>query len=132
MNIRFGLLRRVALGLVCALTLSTAQASLPAKSLDQVWFDLPEVVTALDRDYQVSLQLMLRLSGPRAEKLARERLVKLRHALVLQLSDVHAKEFDAPALETLLEDFRLEANGVLGAKNAVRSVLVQKFVVQSK
>lgn len=132
MNIRFGLLRRVAFGLVCALTLSTAQASLPAKSQEQVWFDLPEVVTALDRDNQVSLQLMLRLSGPRAEKLARERLVKLRHALVLQLSDVRAKDFDAPALETLLEDFRLEANGVLGAKNAVRSVLVQKFVVQSK
>lgn len=124
--------RQLLLGLLCTLALAPAQANVDDGSKAGILLDLPEVTTALDRDYQVSLQLALRLSGPGIEKRARENLSRLRHALVMALADRRPGDLDAPGIEALIEDFREEANALLGTRNSVRSVLVKKFVVQSK
>jgi flagellar basal body-associated protein FliL len=125
-------LLRIALGTSLIAIVSLAQASLGQSNRERIQLGLPEITTALDQDYQVQTRLVLQLSGPRAEKMAKEKLVRLRHTLVLQLAEQNPQQLDAEAIETVMEDFRIEANTVLGAPNAIKSVLVQKFVVQAK
>ncbi len=127
---RFGCLRRCAT-LLCGILLLGSPA-VASTGRDAAVVDLPELTAAIDPAHQVALRLSLQMSGPRAEKLARERLLRLRHALVLRLAGLDGQALDAVAVEQLLEDYRGDANSVLGAQNAVRGVLVQKFVVQGK
>ncbi len=123
---------RLALSTALVAVVSVAQASLDSASRERVQLGLPEITTALDQDYQVQMRLVLKLSGPRAEKMTKEKLVRLRHALVLQLAEQDPQRLDAQGIESVMEDFRIEANSLIGAPNAIQSVLVQKFVVQAK
>lgn len=111
---------------------TVAQANLGSGVRERIRLGLPEITTAIDQDYQVQARLVLELSGPRAEKMTKDKLVRLRHALVLQLAEQDVQRLDAEAIELLMEDFRTEANSLIGARNAIQSVLVQKFVVQAK
>jgi flagellar basal body-associated protein FliL len=123
---------RIALSTGLIAVISVAQANLDSTSRERIQLGLPEITTALDQDYQVQARLVLKLSGPRAEKMTKDKLVRLRHALVLQLAGQDPQRLDAEGIETAMEDFRLEANSLIGAPNAIQSVLVQKFVVQAK
>jgi flagellar basal body-associated protein FliL len=123
---------RIALSIGLIAVVSVAQAKLDSASRERIQLGLPEITTALDQNYQVQTRLVLRLSGPRVEKMTKEKLVRLRHALVLQLAGQDPQRLDAEGIEATMEDFRLEANTLIGAPNAIQSVLVQNFVVQAK
>ena len=123
---------RIALSASLVAAVSVAHANLDSSSRERIQLGLPEITTALDQDYQVQTRLILKLSGPRAEKMTRDKLVRLRHALVLQLAEQDPQRLDAQGIEAVMEEFRVEANTLIGAQNAIQSVLVQKFVVQAK
>lgn len=96
-----------------------------------VYFDLPQVTTALNHGYQATVQVTLRLPGPIAEQRARDNAIKLRHTLVLMLSDVNPQSFDAHAMDALADRYVSVANETLDGSR-IREVLFQKFVVQTK
>ena len=102
-----------------------------------VYFNLPEITTAINSRQQVVALVSLRLAGPKTEQRARDRMVRLRHAFVLQLADLDLEKLDALAMDNLAESYREEANQILSSsttttRRVVISVLLQKFVVQSK
>lgn len=127
-----GTTRGLVIGLVCSLILTPALANFGESGKPGFLVELPEITTALDHEYQVSLQLALRPSGPVTEKQARDNLIRLRHTLVMELADRRPGDLDAQGIENLIESFRGEANAVLGTRNGIRSVLVTKFVIQGK
>ncbi len=113
----------------------------PALAADKpvlpVYFNLPEITTAINSRQQVVALVSLRLAGPKTEQRARDRMVRLRHAFVLQLADLDLENLDALAMDNLAESYREEANQILSAntttpRRVVLAVLLQKFVVQSK
>lgn len=119
-------------GFAPALIFGALCLSSPAKADGGPLVDIPELTSAIDKDHQVILKVSLRMAGPKSEELARQHLPRLRHALVLMLADRGVKDFNAAGLEDLTEIYRGEANKVLGRKAAVKSVLLQSFVIQDK
>lgn len=124
--------RRLLIGLVGSLILAPALANLGLTDKSRSLVELPEITTALDHEFQVSLQLAMRPSGHVAEKQVRDNLIRLRHILVMELADRRPGDLDARGIEDLIESFRGEANALLGLRNGIHSVLITKFVVQSK
>lgn len=125
-------LRNALLSVSCLFFMQAAHASLAGNGANNVLIQMPEMVAGMESGQQLSMQLALRVSGPKSEKLVRDRLVRLRHALLLHVTDYRPEDLRAETLETLADEFRVEANEILGSKNAVKAVLVQKFVMQNR
>ena len=123
--------------LVAMLVLLASPSLAADKTAAPVYFNLPEITTAINSRQQIVALVSLRLAGPKTEQRARERMVRLRHAFVLQLADLDLAKLDAIAMDNLAESYREEANEILSStttstRRVVISVLLQKFVVQSK
>lgn len=98
----------------------------------RLYLDLPEFTTAIDHGHQVNIAVVLRLNDTRREKQVRENLVRLRHALVLDLAEQNLETPAGDRIESFLEEYRRDANAMLGGRNAIAAVLVRRFVVQGK
>ncbi len=125
-------LRLLALIAFSALLFAVDQAAVAAPQVKPVYIELPEITTALNHDYQVIVQVTLRLSGPLAEQPVKDNIPKLRHALVLHLSDINVHGLDAQAVDALADSYALAANTTLDSKNAVKAAFFQQFVIQTK
>jgi flagellar basal body-associated protein FliL len=125
-------LLRVLLPLVAAVQGYAISSYAASEAVAPVYFNLPEITTAINPTQQVVAQVSLRLAGPKTELKARDNMVRLRHAFVMRLADIDPNRIDAAMLESLADAYRDDANRVLSSEAAVRSVLLQKFVVQSK
>ncbi len=121
----------IALVIISSVALVTQQAVVAAPRVKPVYFDLPQITTALNHGYQVVVQVTLRLPGPIAEQRVRENVNKLRHLLVLHLSDISPDSLDDQVLDTISERYILAANDALESSR-IKEVLFQKVVVQTK
>ena len=131
MTTGFSPLRLIALIITSSALLVVQQTAIAATPIKPVYFDLPQITTALNHGHQLIVQVTLRLPGPIAEQHVRETVIKLRHTLVLHLSDMDPDNLDAQALDTLADRYVLAANETLEG-NRVKEALFQKFVVQTK
>ena len=128
----FSPLRLLALILFSVLLLVVEQGAVAAPQIKPVYVELPEITVGLNHEYQVIVQVTLRLPGPLAEQQVRDNIPKLRHALVLQMSDVNPYELDVPTLDSIADGYVLAANQSLGGNKLVKAAFLQTFVVQPK
>ena len=132
MAMRFSPLRLLGLILFSTLALVADPVAEAAPQVKPVYVELPELTQALNHEYQVVVQITIRLPGPLTEKHVRDNVPLLNHALVLHLSDLNLHEITPESLETLADNYVLAANQALESKNAVKTAFFQKFVVQTK
>lgn len=131
MKLGFSPLKLAALVITSVIFFAIQPAAVATPQTKPVYFDLPPITTALNHGYQATVQVTLRLPGPIAEQRVRENAIKLRHTLVLMLSDVKPESFDAHTLDALADRYVSVANEALDGSR-IREVLFQKFVVQTK
>jgi flagellar basal body-associated protein FliL len=125
-------LRLLGLILFSTLALVVDPVAEAAPQVKPVYVELPELTLALNHEYQVVVQVTIRLPGPLAEKHVRDNVPLLNHALVLHLSGLDPYEITPESLETLADHYVLPANQALESKDAVKAAFFQKFMVQTK